>query len=194
VDARTPSPVGALPRRGGIGDKADLEATYECLKAWNTDSDGSRSANGSSPKSLFAHEEEVIRDDGEFVEDEVISGVLGRELRDQEIWSLILNKFPVIPNHFLLVTKDWQAQTDILDKADLEGRELRDQEIWRWILEGIGLRCFRDIFLQVGGFLCESIVNAAGISVSDTNTPTTAVLTCKSSTNFATALRYLEQL
>jgi hypothetical protein len=27
-----------------------------------------------------------------------------------------------------------------------------------------------------------SIVNAAGISVSDTNTPTTAVLTCKSST------------
>jgi hypothetical protein len=37
-----------------ILDKADLEATYECLKAWNTDSDGSRSANGSSPKSLFA--------------------------------------------------------------------------------------------------------------------------------------------
>ncbi|KAJ5520773.1 hypothetical protein N7463_001226 [Penicillium fimorum] len=34
--------------------KADLEAAYECLKAWNTDSDGSRSANGSSPKSLFA--------------------------------------------------------------------------------------------------------------------------------------------
>lgn len=53
----------------------------------------------------------MIRDDGEFVEDEVISGVLGRELGDQEIW--------------------------------------------RWILEGIRLRCFRDIFLQVGGFLCK---------------------------------------
>ncbi|KAJ5193221.1 ATP adenylyltransferase C-terminal [Penicillium cf. viridicatum] len=35
-------------------------------------------------------------------------------------YNLILNKFPVIPNHFLLVTKDWQAQTDILDKPDLE--------------------------------------------------------------------------
>lgn len=53
----------------------------------------------------------MIRDDGEFVEDEVISGVLGRELGDQEIWS--------------------------------------------WILEGIGFWCFRDIFLQIGGFLCE---------------------------------------
>ncbi|KAJ5555666.1 ATP adenylyltransferase C-terminal [Penicillium sp. DV-2018c] len=35
-------------------------------------------------------------------------------------YNLILNKFPVIPNHFLLVTKEWSAQTDILDKADLE--------------------------------------------------------------------------
>ncbi|KAJ5801533.1 uncharacterized protein N7518_003601 [Penicillium psychrosexuale] len=35
-------------------------------------------------------------------------------------YNLIINKFPVIPNHFLLVTNDWQAQTDILDKADLE--------------------------------------------------------------------------
>ncbi|KAJ5817077.1 hypothetical protein N7447_009310 [Penicillium robsamsonii] len=35
-------------------------------------------------------------------------------------YNLILNKFPVIPNHFLLVTRDWQAQTDILHKADLE--------------------------------------------------------------------------
>lgn len=26
----------------------------------------------------------------------------------------------MIPNHFLLVTKDWQAQTDLLEKADLE--------------------------------------------------------------------------
>jgi ATP adenylyltransferase len=37
-----------------ILDKTDLEATYECLKAWNADGDGSSSANGSSPKSLFA--------------------------------------------------------------------------------------------------------------------------------------------
>lgn len=37
-----------------ILDKADLEATYECLQAWNTDDDGSRLTNGSSPKSLFA--------------------------------------------------------------------------------------------------------------------------------------------
>ncbi|OGE54204.1 hypothetical protein PENARI_c006G05092 [Penicillium arizonense] len=35
-------------------------------------------------------------------------------------YNLILNKFPVIPNHFLLVTRDWQAQTDLLEKADLE--------------------------------------------------------------------------
>lgn len=35
-------------------------------------------------------------------------------------YNLILNKFPVIPNHFLLVTKDWQAQTDVLEKTDLE--------------------------------------------------------------------------
>ncbi|KAJ5766258.1 uncharacterized protein N7511_003874 [Penicillium nucicola] len=35
-------------------------------------------------------------------------------------YNLILNKFPVIPNHFLLVTRDWQAQTDVLEKADLE--------------------------------------------------------------------------
>jgi ATP adenylyltransferase len=34
-----------------------------------------------------------------------------------------------------------------------------------------------------------SIINAAGISVSDAKTPTTAVLTYKSSTNFGTALR-----
>ncbi|KAL2862065.1 ATP adenylyltransferase-domain-containing protein [Aspergillus pseudodeflectus] len=32
---------------------------------------------------------------------------------------LVLNKFPVIPNHFILATKDWQEQTDILEKEDL---------------------------------------------------------------------------
>ncbi|KAJ5291044.1 ATP adenylyltransferase C-terminal [Penicillium angulare] len=34
--------------------------------------------------------------------------------------ALVLNKFPVIPNHFILSTKEWRAQTDILELADLE--------------------------------------------------------------------------
>ncbi|KAF3391476.1 Diadenosine 5',5'''-P1,P4-tetraphosphate phosphorylase 2 [Penicillium rolfsii] len=34
--------------------------------------------------------------------------------------ALVLNKFPVIPNHFILATKDWKAQTDLLETADLE--------------------------------------------------------------------------
>lgn len=33
---------------------------------------------------------------------------------------LVLNKFPVIPNHFILATKEWRAQTDLLEKVDLE--------------------------------------------------------------------------
>ncbi|KAI2786073.1 hypothetical protein POX_h09840 [Penicillium oxalicum] len=33
--------------------------------------------------------------------------------------ALILNKFPVIPHHFILSTKAWKAQTDILEIADL---------------------------------------------------------------------------
>ncbi|KAL5336732.1 HIT-like domain-containing protein [Aspergillus crustosus] len=32
---------------------------------------------------------------------------------------LVLNKFPVIPNHFILATTNWREQTDILDKEDL---------------------------------------------------------------------------
>ncbi|KAI9367856.1 ATP adenylyltransferase-domain-containing protein [Aspergillus egyptiacus] len=32
---------------------------------------------------------------------------------------LVLNKFPVIPNHFILATRDWHEQTDILEKEDL---------------------------------------------------------------------------
>ncbi|KAJ5664642.1 ATP adenylyltransferase C-terminal [Penicillium macrosclerotiorum] len=34
--------------------------------------------------------------------------------------ALVLNKFPVIPNHFILATQDWKAQTDLLEPADLE--------------------------------------------------------------------------
>ncbi|KAF7716512.1 Uncharacterized protein PECH_005203 [Penicillium ucsense] len=33
--------------------------------------------------------------------------------------ALILNKFPVIPDHFILSTRAWKAQTDILETADL---------------------------------------------------------------------------
>ncbi|PLN82885.1 HIT-like protein [Aspergillus taichungensis] len=33
---------------------------------------------------------------------------------------LVLNKFPVIPNHFILATKAWKPQTDLLEKDDLE--------------------------------------------------------------------------
>ncbi|KAL4883752.1 ATP adenylyltransferase-domain-containing protein [Aspergillus karnatakaensis] len=32
---------------------------------------------------------------------------------------LVLNKFPVIPNHFILATTAWEEQTDILNKEDL---------------------------------------------------------------------------
>jgi ATP adenylyltransferase len=34
--------------------------------------------------------------------------------------ALVLNKFPVIPNHFILATTEWKAQTDLLEKVDLE--------------------------------------------------------------------------
>ncbi|KAK0109891.1 hypothetical protein ONS95_002563 [Cadophora gregata] len=33
---------------------------------------------------------------------------------------LVLNKFPVIPDHFILATKDFKQQTGLLDKDDLE--------------------------------------------------------------------------
>ena len=32
----------------------------------------------------------------------------------------MLNKFPVIQNHFILATKEWKEQTDILESGDLE--------------------------------------------------------------------------
>lgn len=34
--------------------------------------------------------------------------------------TLVLNKFPVIPNHFILATRDWESQTDLLEPGDLE--------------------------------------------------------------------------
>ncbi|KAL3465314.1 HIT-like domain-containing protein [Aspergillus heterothallicus] len=39
--------------------------------------------------------------------------------RENPTHFLVLNKFPVIPNHFILATKDWREQTDILEKEDL---------------------------------------------------------------------------
>lgn len=33
--------------------------------------------------------------------------------------NLVLNKFPVIPNHFILATKRFEKQTDLLEKEDL---------------------------------------------------------------------------
>lgn len=33
---------------------------------------------------------------------------------------LVLNKFPVIPDHFILATKEFKQQTDFLEKDDLE--------------------------------------------------------------------------
>ncbi|PLB50684.1 bis-tetraphosphatase [Aspergillus steynii IBT 23096] len=40
--------------------------------------------------------------------------------RENPSHFLVLNKFPVIPNHFILATKPWKAQTDLLEKDDLE--------------------------------------------------------------------------
>ncbi|GAD94162.1 bis(5'-nucleosyl)-tetraphosphatase, putative [Paecilomyces variotii No. 5] len=40
--------------------------------------------------------------------------------QEQPRYALVLNKFPVIPNHFILATKAWKSQTDILEKEDVE--------------------------------------------------------------------------
>ncbi|KAB8212252.1 HIT-like protein [Aspergillus parasiticus] len=40
--------------------------------------------------------------------------------RENPTHLLVLNKFPVIPNHFILATKEWRLQTDILEKEDLD--------------------------------------------------------------------------
>jgi ATP adenylyltransferase len=33
--------------------------------------------------------------------------------------NLVLNKFPIIPDHFILATKDFKKQTDLLEEDDL---------------------------------------------------------------------------
>lgn len=40
--------------------------------------------------------------------------------RENPTHVLVLNKFPVIPNHFILATKEWKLQTDVLEKEDLD--------------------------------------------------------------------------
>ncbi|KKK17418.1 hypothetical protein ARAM_004784 [Aspergillus rambellii] len=52
--------------------------------------------------------------------------------RDNPTHFLVLNKFPVIPNHFILATKAWQSQTDLLERRDLAAayacvKEWRDE-------------------------------------------------------------------
>ncbi|KAL4888180.1 bis-tetraphosphatase [Aspergillus ambiguus] len=46
--------------------------------------------------------------------------LIARIPRDNPSHILVLNKFPVIHNHFILATKDWKPQTDLLDKEDLD--------------------------------------------------------------------------
>ncbi|BCR90728.1 putative bis(5'-nucleosyl)-tetraphosphatase [Aspergillus chevalieri] len=43
----------------------------------------------------------------------------GSDNGDQGYW-VVLNKFPIIRNHFILATREWKSQTDLLEKRDLE--------------------------------------------------------------------------
>ena len=38
---------------------------------------------------------------------------------DEPTYNLVLNKYPVIPHHFILTTKEYREQTDMLDEDDL---------------------------------------------------------------------------
>ncbi|KAL1979794.1 hypothetical protein VTN96DRAFT_5179 [Rasamsonia emersonii] len=42
-----------------------------------------------------------------------------QQQQQQPSHILVLNKFPVIPNHFILATKTYKEQTDLLEKEDL---------------------------------------------------------------------------
>ncbi|GMM58092.1 hypothetical protein DAKH74_047080 [Maudiozyma humilis] len=42
-----------------------------------------------------------------------------RDLRGDGQYMLLLNKFPVIPEHVLVVTREYRTQTELLDAADL---------------------------------------------------------------------------
>jgi sulfate adenylyltransferase (ADP) / ATP adenylyltransferase len=65
--------------------------------------------------------------------------LVARIPRDKCTHNLVLNKFPVIPNHFIIATRDSRPQTDILEENDLaatyacvqaweEGSEARENE------------------------------------------------------------------
>ena len=43
----------------------------------------------------------------------------GLFIADLPTHNLVLNKFPVIPDHFILATKDFKEQTDLLEEDDL---------------------------------------------------------------------------
>ncbi|RHZ72668.1 hypothetical protein CDV55_108856 [Aspergillus turcosus] len=46
--------------------------------------------------------------------------VIAQIPQENPAYTLVLNKYPVIPNHFILATKAWKSQTDILEKEDLD--------------------------------------------------------------------------
>ena len=41
-------------------------------------------------------------------------------ITDLPLHNLVLNKFPIIPDHFILATKDFKEQTDLLEEEDLK--------------------------------------------------------------------------
>lgn len=47
-------------------------------------------------------------------------GEIPCQKQQQPSHILVLNKFPVIPNHFILATKAYKEQTDLLEREDLE--------------------------------------------------------------------------
>ena len=54
-------------------------------------------------------------------------------------YNLVLNKFPVIPDHFILATREWKSQTDLLEKGDLEATYAC---VKTWAEVGAGKRLF----------------------------------------------------
>lgn len=54
-------------------------------------------------------------------------------------YNLVLNKFPVIPDHFILATREWKSQTDLLEKGDLEATYAC---VKTWADAGAGKRLF----------------------------------------------------
>ena len=49
-----------------------------------------------------------------------ISGAHICDLGEKHEYRLILNKFPVLPNHILIISSDWIKQTNLLTKTDFD--------------------------------------------------------------------------